>query len=196
MSRVSLNFRLSVLGLDEVNHALSSNVSHIVSLVDPGTVLSRADFIPDAGSHLVLEVHDALDSNDGRRAPVREDALILCRYANALDVGQLSHLLVHCHMGRSRSAAAAAILLVQLGYSPHEAFERVRAVRDPIWPNWTLIEYGDDVLGCGGDLRRTCQEVYRQVRDVHPRWVEDPCPETIGSAVAISQAHPCGAVQR
>lgn len=188
MSLSSLEFRLSVLGLDEVKHALPRAVSHVVSLVDPGTVLPRAVQIPGADRHLVMEVHDALDSTDGRRAPTREDAVTLCRYADAMDVGQLSHLLVHCHMGRSRSAAAAAILLVRLGYSPAEAFERVRATRDPIWPNWTLIQHGDDVLGCGGELRWMCRVAYRQVRKAFPQWVADPCPKTAGISAAILQA--------
>lgn len=196
MSHFSLNFRLSVLGLDEVNHTTTSNVSHIVSLVDPGTVLPYSKLTPGTGRHLILKVHDALDSTNGRRAPTREDALALRRYADALNNEQLTHLLVHCHMGRSRSAAAAAILLVRLGFSPTEAFTRVRAVRDPIWPNWTLIEHGDDVLGCGGELRHRCEVVYRQVQEAHPRWVEDPRPETIGSAATISQAFRQGGFQR
>ncbi|MDX1557762.1 MAG: hypothetical protein ABJM11_11030 [Marinobacter sp.] len=187
MSRVSSEFRLSVLGLEEINQGVPTAVSHVVSLVDPGTVLPRTAQVHGEGRHLVLELHDALDSTEGRRAPGREDAMALCRYADALDDGELSHLLVHCHLGRSRSAAAAAILLVRLGYSPSEAFRRVRAARDPVWPNWTLIEHGDDVLGCGGKLRQTCRVVYRQVRQAFPRWVDDPRPEMISSGAAVSQ---------
>jgi len=187
MPHMQLEFRLSVLGLDEVNHTLPKSVSHVVSLIDPGTVLLCALQDTYDGRHLVIEVHDVLDSTVGKRAPVREDAVALCRYADTLDRGYLSHLLVHCHMGRSRSAAAAAILLVRLGYSPSEAFRRVRAVRDPVWPNWTLIEHGDDVLGCGGELRRACQVVYCQVQEKFPRWVDDPRPEMLANAILISQ---------
>jgi len=194
MSRAPFEFRLSVLGLDEVNHVLPSSVSHVVSLIDPGTELPRFFQSLGNGRHLVIEVHDVLDSNEGKRAPTREDALALCRYADALDGGHMSHLIVHCHMGRSRSAAAAAILLVRLGYSPTEAFRHVRATRDPIWPNWTLLEHGDDVLDCGGELCQACRDVYWQIREAFPKWVEDPCPETIDNATLILPASSRGNV--
>lgn len=187
MSRMPFEFRLSVLGLDEVNHMLLKSVSHVVSLIDPGTVLLWALQDTGDGRHLVIEIHDALDSTAGRRAPAREDVVALCCYADTLNRKHLSHLLVHCHMGRSRSAAAAAILLVRLGYSPLEAFRRVRAVRDPVWPNWTLVEHGDDVLGCSGELRHACQIVYQQVQETFPRWVKDPRPEMLDNATLIPQ---------
>lgn len=188
MPRVPLDFQLSILGLSEVNHAATKSASHAVSLVDPGTPLPHAIASLDAGRRLLLEVHDALDSIDGRRAPDRKDANALCRFADTLNTENLSHLLVHCHMGRSRSAAAATIILVRLGFSPDDAFERVRAVRDPIWPNWTLLEHGDDLLDCNGALLHACQTVYRRVEQKFARWVDDPRPESL-------EAMPLGAVR-
>jgi predicted protein tyrosine phosphatase len=83
-------------------------------------------------------------------------------------------------MGRSRSPAAAAIMLLYLGgLSPREALWRVRAVRDPIWPNATLLAHGDRLLGLGGSLIAACEEVYRDVTEMYPRWVADPHPANI-----------------
>jgi hypothetical protein len=60
--------------------------------------------------------------------------------------------------------------------SPPEALKRVRAVRDPIWPNATLLAHGDRLLGLGGSLIAACEEVYRDVTKKYPRWVADPHP--------------------
>ncbi len=181
MSRVPFEFNLSVLGLEEISQELPKNISHVISLVDPGTILPRSPEIVSSERHLILQVHDALDSTNGQRAPAREDALALCFYADKIDLEHFSHLLVHCHMGRSRSAAAAAIILVRLGASPTEAFQCVRSVRDPVWPNWTLIEHGDDVMNCRGTLLHACEDLYSQVRKCYPKWVEEPCPENVGA---------------
>lgn len=174
------HFRLSILGLAEVCHGLPKDISHVVSLVDPSTALPRSLEAVPYERRLVLRVHDALDSTDGRVMPTRKDALALCDYADKIDRNQLSHLLVHCHMGRSRSAAAATVILLRLGCpSPREAFLRVVEVRSPVWPNWTLLEHGDDVLGCRGELLRECEHLYRQVRERFPEWVQDPREETL-----------------
>lgn len=174
------HFRLSVLSLAEVCHGLPKDISHVVSLVDPDTALPRSLQGVPCERRLVLQVHDALDSTDGRIPPTRKDVLALCGYADRINRNQLSHLLVHCHMGRSRSAAAAAVILLRLGCpSPREAFQRVVEVRSPVWPNWTLLEYGDDVLGCRGELLRECEHLYKQVLERFPEWVQDPREETL-----------------
>lgn len=182
-------FRLSVLSLAEVCHGLPKDISHVVSLVDPGTALPRSLETVPWERRLVLQVHDALDSTDGRVAPTRKDVLALCDYTDKINRNQLSHLLVHCHMGRSRSAAAAAVILLRLGCpSPREAFLRVVEVRNPVWPNWTLLEYGDNVLGCRGELLRECTHLYKQVQERFPEWVQDPREETLlmGTAGRVS----------
>lgn len=182
MSHIPFEFNFSVLGLEEISHELPKNISHVISLVDPGTTLPRSLEIISSERHLILQVHDALDSTNALSAPTRKDALALCFYADNIDQEHFSHLLVHCHMGRSRSAAATAIILVRLGIcSPIEAFKCVRRVRDPVWPNRTLIEHGDDVMNCQGALLHACEDLYSHVRKCYPKWVEDPCPENLGT---------------
>jgi predicted protein tyrosine phosphatase len=123
-------------------------------------------------------MHDALDSQNGLRAPRREDALALCRFADNINIADLSHLIIHCHMGRSRSAAAAAILFLRLKLeSPSTVFQRLLGVRNPIWPNYTFLEHGDAVLGCDGELLHACEILYEQMQQHFPKWVQDPRPE-------------------
>jgi len=64
------------------------------------------------------------------------------------------HLLVHCHMGISRSTAAMLMLLAQA--RPQEAgdtlLEHLRAIRPQAWPNLRMIEFADGLLGRSGRL--------------------------------------------
>ena len=81
--------------------------------------------------------------------------------ANRLD----GHLLVHCHMGVSRSTAGMLSLLAQLYPDEPEAnlFERLRRIRPQAWPNSVMIGYG------GGDfllVRHGRGEVAWEVVDV------------------------------
>lgn len=176
---MKLDFKLSVVGIGELEQISTETPSHIVSLVDPGTQLPEwLALIPHA-NRLVLYVHDAFDSTETIRAPNRGDAVSLCNFADAVVEDTISHLVVHCHMGRSRSAASAAILLVRLGCSPQEAFQSVRSTRDPIWPNLTLLEHGDLVLGCQGRLLEEANSVYVDVQTKYPAWVNDPLPDNI-----------------
>lgn len=174
------NLTLSVMGLEEISSVLLESVTHAVSLVDPGQPLPETLDVVAAEQRMVVYAHDALDGAEDRKVPSYEDAVALCHFADALNVRPHAHLLVHCHMGRSRSPAAAAIMLLRLGgLSPREALRRVRAVRDPIWPNATLLAHGDRLLGLGGTLIAACEEVYRDVMEKHPLWVADPHPRNL-----------------
>ncbi len=185
MSLFDAQFSLSILGLSEIADPDLHRHSHVVSLVDPGTKVPL--FFGDAGNqrHLLLAFHDALDDKEGRQAPTRADVIKLCQFTDAIEHSELNSLLVHCHMGRSRSAAAAAIMLIRLGCAtPEDVFPKITAVRDPVWPNWTLLEHGDDVLGCNGALLAACEQLQIGVRARFPQWVADPKPEHIHLSAA------------
>ena len=53
------------------------------------------------------------------------------------DVDAPSHLLVHCHMGVSRSTAAMMALMAQAdpGESAEALFARLLSIRPQAWPN-------------------------------------------------------------
>lgn len=178
---------LSVLGLEEISNSLPRGVTHAVSLVDPGQPLPATLNVLEPSRRLVVYAHDALDAVDGRCPPTYGDAEALCRFAKEIDFRSPVHLLVHCHMGRSRSSTAASIMLLQLGgFTPREVLDRVREVRDPIWPNATLLAHGDRLLGLQGELITACAEVYRAVTDKYPQWVDDPRPESMLASPVLS----------
>jgi len=172
------SFRISILALDEVSDALPQSVTHAVSLVDPGTRLPASLNAIAASQRMALCMHDALDATNDRRPPSLADVTALCDFADRIDTEAPVHLLVHCHEGRSRSAAAAAILLMRMGFgTPSSVFELILATRCPLWPNWTMIELGDAALRCDGALEQACRQAYAHVRERHPAWVDDPRPQ-------------------
>jgi predicted protein tyrosine phosphatase len=61
-------------------------------------------------------------------------------------------VLIHCHAGVSRSTAIAILVLIQHGMGIKEAFEKVYSIRDCMNPNVMIINYGDELLECNGEL--------------------------------------------
>lgn len=171
----SSKFALSICSLATIESGLPAHTSHIISLIDPGTRLPRSLQRVKSHQRLVVQLHDLLDPANGKIVPEIAHVEALCEFASSISRENLTHLVVHCHMGRSRSAAAAAIVLIALGCpSPSEAFDQITAVRDPVWPNQTLIELGDEVLGCAGALISARDELCKGVLMRHPEWVRDP----------------------
>ncbi len=169
------SFELSVSGIDELDQFPGRRVSHVVSIIDPNEPTPLAICCINPLSHCLLRFHDALESSVDIRAPGRADVEHLIQYADAIRGPQLTHLLVHCHMGRSRSTAATAILLFRMGAgSPRAIFRRIASVRDPMWPNNRLLTLADNILNSGGVLTEACKAVYEDVAQRHPKWVTDP----------------------
>ena len=85
-----------------------------------------------------------------------------------------SHLLVHCHMGVSRSTAAMLTLMAQA--NPDEAAEdlctHLVAIRPQAWPNSQMIGFADDQLGRKGELTAALGRHYgRQIKN-RPQFTE------------------------
>ena len=82
-----------------------------------------------------------------------------------------AHLLVHCHMGISRSTAAALLLLAEAtpGRSAKEMMAEIANVRSKAWPNLLMIEIGDRMLGLGGDLVQAVRDRHRQMARALPQ---------------------------
>ena len=72
------------------------------------------------------------------------------------------HLLVHCHMGVSRSTAAMTILMAQS--NPEEGAERIFSellrLRPQAWPNSLMVEFADEQLGRPGRLMTALGGLY------------------------------------
>ena len=74
----------------------------------------------------------------------------------------------------SRSTAAAALILAQAApEQPARAvFEAIVRMRPRAWPNLRMLEFGDEILGRGGEIVGAVPEVYRNLLDSRPELEE------------------------
>jgi predicted protein tyrosine phosphatase len=153
----------TVCGLDELESHADRGVTHVLSILDP----TREDHpaFGRYGSHrrLTLRFHDEIEPGDGIVLPERADVEAILAwgrdaYAEAGD----GHMLVHCHMGISRSTAAMTMLLAQAhpGESEAEIAQRVRGIRPIAWPNSRMVEFADEILGREGRLVAAAATLY------------------------------------
>ena len=157
--------RLTVCGLGELCSYNGSGVSHVLSILDPGYP-DPQDFSDYAPHHrLTLRFHDIIDPVPGQILPEPEHVERLLRFGRevAAEEGDpLRHLLVHCHMGVSRSTAAMTALVAQAapGADEDEIFAQVVGIRPQAWPNSRMIAMADDLLGRGGRLSAALRRHY------------------------------------
>lgn len=153
----------TVCGLDELVEHQARGVSHVLSILDP----DRAD--PEAfgayGTHrrTVLRFHDAIEPAPGVVLPEREDIeKILAFGRDAIADGGEIHILVHCHVGISRSTAALATLFAEAEpETPAEdLIARLHAQREKAWPNARMIAFADEMLGRGGSLNEAVRRLH------------------------------------
>src|SRR5690606_16879629 len=108
---------LTICGIDELPDHGKRSVTHVLSVIDP----DRADLteFSDYGEHhrTTLRFHDIIDPLPGMIPPVREHMEAILDFGTGLrdSRGERTegHLLVHCHMGISRSTAAMITLMAQ-----------------------------------------------------------------------------------
>lgn len=120
----------------------------LVSIVDPATIFE----IPVCkAERLLVEHHDLSVPIDGYRHPTDEHVRKLIEFGSRRR--ESDRILVHCQMGRSRSASGALIFLAQS--NPGHEVEVARMLRDAAphcAPNRLMIEIADRLLECDGRL--------------------------------------------
>lgn len=173
---------LTVCGIEELPAQSTRKVSHVLSLLDPDLPELQSFVAYGAHERTTLRFHDIITPQDGRVHPT--DAHV----AEILDFGaklresaikrQEGHLLVHCHMGISRSTAAMLSLMAQV--NPEESedalFGRLRAIRPQAWPNSVMIGFADAQLKRGGKLTDALRRHYAHQLEAQPRyrqWMAD-----------------------
>ena len=114
LSSLPLAHRLTVCGIAELEGFRGAGVSHVLSLLDPATPDPPALAGLGARRHQLLYFHDVTEPFAGYAAPQIEHVEGVLAFGRELAAEQepLDHLLVHCHMGISRSTAAMAILQI------------------------------------------------------------------------------------
>lgn len=150
-ARITLH---TVCGLEELPSHGTRGVTHVLSILDPGW--PDPDF-DGYGTHrrTVLRFHDAIVPGPGLVLPEPGDVETILDFGRsvAAEAGE-AHILVHCHLGLSRSTAALATLFAQAEpEAPADALiGRLHALRDGAWPNARMIGFADEALGRNGTL--------------------------------------------
>jgi predicted protein tyrosine phosphatase len=169
---------LTICGIDELPEHGPRAVTHVLSLLDPNW--PELTSFGSYGEHrrTTLRFHDIIDPGYGRVLPTREHVGEILDFGSQLaaeaEARSDRHLLVHCHMGISRSTAAMLSLMAQVNPDEGEdqLFERLRAIRPQAWPNSLMIGFADDILGRDGRLVAALRRHYGfQVR-AKPQYVD------------------------
>jgi predicted protein tyrosine phosphatase len=107
---------LTICGIEELAGHSTRRVTHVLSLLDPSW--PEIDAFRSFGEHsrTTLQFHDIIEERQGLVAPQVADVEAVIAFGAELDACRSddSHLLVHCHMGVSRSTAAMVTLLAQV----------------------------------------------------------------------------------
>jgi predicted protein tyrosine phosphatase len=168
-ARISL---LTVCGLEELDGYSGRRVTHVLSILDPDCPDPESFGRWDRHHRLTLRFHDIIEPIPGQVLPERAHVEQILAFADdlAADAHQREegHLLVHCHMGISRSTAAMIMLLAQAYPAEDEAaiVARLTAIRSQAWPNLRMIGFADEILGRGGRLSAEVSRLHaRQLAD-------------------------------
>ncbi len=163
-------FRITVCGIAELASHSAVGVTPVLSILDPGFPDPEAFGAFGEHERLDLRFHDITEERPAMRLAQREDVAALLEFGRDLQREPDAHLLVHCHMGISRSTASMALILAQArpDRPALDALAEVRRIRAQIWPNLHLIELGDELLGRNGELVAAAVARYRHVVERRP----------------------------
>lgn len=168
---------LTICGLEELDYHSSRGVSHVLSILDPGWPEPEAFWVYDPHHRTTLHFHDIIDPHPDRVMPAVRHMEEILRFGRSLARAEDAaepHLLVHCHMGVSRSTAAVAAILAQEQPSrdEDELFEHLAKVRPQIWPNSVMIGHADDLLGREGRLVAALRRLYSRQLSKRPEQAD------------------------
>jgi predicted protein tyrosine phosphatase len=138
---------LVICGLQEIDGTLDEHVTHVLSILDPGTPEpARFARLPD-DQLLRLRFHDVIEEYQPlSEAPRQAHIEAILKFGE--EAARARHrILIHCHMGVSRSTAAAIMLLANENRDAEAAMARVAELRPIAWPNLRMIELADERLG-------------------------------------------------
>ena len=146
--------RQTVCGLDELATHCDAGITRILSILDPDTPDPEIFTAYAPHQRLVLRFHDILEPEPDLVAPRSDHVEALLDFGRRAGEDASEHVLIHCHMGVSRSTAAAVALLLQARpqADDEEAIAQLLRIRPQAWPNARMIAFTDALLGRGGRL--------------------------------------------
>jgi predicted protein tyrosine phosphatase len=163
---------LTVCGLDELDGHAGRGVTHVLSILDPDWPDPEIFQAFDPHFRSIFRFHDAIEPGPRIILPERADVEGILAFGR--DAGDISHLLIHCHMGVSRSTAAMLMILAQAHprESEEAAVDRLLAIRPQAWPNSRMIAFADELLGRDGRLTAAACRIYARRLKAQPDFAQ------------------------
>jgi predicted protein tyrosine phosphatase len=168
-ARISL---LTICGLEELEGHSARQVTHVLSILDPNWPDPEGFSRWDPHHRTTLRFHDIIEPIPGQMMPEPEHVEEILRFGDVLEADaherDEGHLLVHCHMGISRSTAAMTMLLARAYPEEDEAaiIARLTAIRPQAWPNLRMMAFADEMLSRGGRLTAEVSRLHaRQIAE-------------------------------
>jgi predicted protein tyrosine phosphatase len=196
MAVASTPLRLTICGIEELAGHRAAGVTHVLSILDPGSPEPEPLRNFDLNRRLKLNFHDVIEPEPGWISPERWDVELLLAFGRNLnetapETGAEpieTHLLVHCHAGLSRSTAAAILLLAQRDPArpAQDVVGQVIRLRPRAWPNLRIVEIGDALLGRDGEIVASVRSLYRLALDREPGLAEAMIDSGRGREVAAA----------
>jgi predicted protein tyrosine phosphatase len=139
---------------------VSKQADHLLSLLAPGTAMTRPAVIAEA-NHLLLSLHDIAEPQEGMTLPGEAHMRTLLDFAQRWD--RTRPLVVNCYAGISRSTASAYIIAAALqpARDEGELAEALRRASPSATPNPRLIGLADAMLGRQGRMVSAIQSIGR-----------------------------------
>jgi predicted protein tyrosine phosphatase len=136
--------------------------THIVTLVNDGTLFARPPVVP-AANHLHVAVHDIIEPLNGMVCPTEEHVGSYLGFIRRWD--RQAPIVVHCFAGISRSTAAAfsAFCAERPDLDEEEIALRLRRRSPEATPNARLVAIADEMLGRSGRMVRAIERIGRGV---------------------------------
>lgn len=173
MSAPLVPYRITICGIEELCDYSGAGVTHVLTILDPEhpDLLAFRDYGPHRRT--VWRFHDTIREREDNAHPTAETVMEILDFGRDSRFMDIDHLLIHCHMGISRSTATAAILLTQ--HNPgreDEAFAHLWDIRPKSWPNSRMIALADALMGRNGTLVTAMQDHHARVALAYPEFAD------------------------
>ena len=188
MKRASISL-LTVCGLEELESHRDARVSHVLSILDPGIPDPEAFGRYDRHHRTTLRFHDIVQPMPGLILPERSHVEEIVAFGEEIvEDGEGGHLLIHCHMGISRSTAAMLMMLAASypDETEEEIVARLVAIRPQAWPNARMIGFADDLMGREGRLSEAVSRLHARQIAAKPHLAE--VMRSLGRAPEVDRA--------
>lgn len=171
--------RISVCGKSEIDKFATSNVSHIISIDNPGSPTNTPEWFRGIHWHVVFQ--DVESANEAKEfnavAPTIQDVKQIIEFGEIClktSKTQKVHLLVHCMAGASRSTAAAFAILCLINGKGSEpsCLKHLLAIRPDAFPNKLVVKYADQLLSRNGKMLEALRPLREEFTQAVDSWAE------------------------